>query len=345
MIITILAMIFVFGLLIMGHELGHFLVAKLSGVKVLEFSFGMGPRILKFGKHETEYSWRAFPIGGFVKMLGEEEQVDDPRSFSRKPTLARMGVIVAGPLMNILLSVIILAAISMIIGYTKPVINSVAAPPEGETGIVFPAKTAGLMPGDRLYSVNGDKILTYEDFKLFMYQNGSKPFKLVVERNGDKISRDITPVYVKSYDMYMVGIDPVYGQASIIEGAEYGFMSTWTYVKQIFDFIGGLFAGKASTADVSGPVGIVKYAGDAARQGFGTLLVFTAILSVNLAIMNLIPFPALDGGWLLILIIEGIRRKKLDANKVGIINFVGFAILMVLILLITFKDVVNLKIF
>jgi regulator of sigma E protease len=343
--ITILAVIFVFGLLIIGHEFGHFIVAKLSNIKVLEFSFGMGPRILKFGKKEKVYSWRAFPVGGFVKMLGEEEQVDDPRSFSKKPTLARMAVIAAGPIMNVVLSVLIFAVIAMVSGYAKPVIQSIAAPPQGETNIVYPSKAVGLQPGDRIISANGEGILTYEDFKLFMYQNGGKPFKLVVERSGSKVSYDITPVHSKVYDMYMVGIDPVFGKASLFEGVQYGLSNTWSLTKQIFGFFSGLISGKASTNDVSGPVGIIKYAGDAARQGFDSLLVFTALLSVNLAVMNLLPFPALDGGWLLILIIEGIRRKKLDADKVGMINFVGFALLMILIVLVTFKDVINLNIF
>lgn len=343
--VTVLAVIFVFGLLIMGHELGHFLVAKLSGIKVLEFSFGMGPRILKFGKKETEYSWRVFPIGGFVKMLGEEEQVDDPRSFSTKPTLVRMSVIAAGPVMNIVLSILIFAVIAMASGYNKPIVSSIAQPPEGETTIVFPAKTAGLLPGDRIDSVNGSKILTYEDFKFFMYQNGGNQFTLGIDRNGIKKSYTITPVYSKVYGMYMVGIDPVFDRASIFEGIQYGAFNTWSLTKQIYEFFKSLVTGKASTEDVSGPVGIIKYAGDAASQGFGSLLIFTALLSVNLAIMNLIPFPALDGGWLVLLIIEGIRRKKLDANKVGIINFVGFALLMILIILISFKDIVNLNIF
>lgn len=343
--ITILAVVFVFGLLIIGHEFGHFIMAKISNIKVLEFSFGMGPRILKFGKKETVYSWRAFPVGGFVKMLGEEEQVDDPRSFSQKPTLARIAVIAAGPVMNIILSVLIFAGIAMVSGYAKPVIQGIAVPPQGEANIVYPSKSMGLQPGDRIISVNNETILTYEDFRLFMYQNGGKPFKLLIDRNGSKISYNITPVYSKVYNMYMVGIDPVFGKASLFEGIQYGFCNTWSLTKQIFAFFKNLIVGKASTEDVSGPVGIIKYAGDAARAGFDSLLVFTALLSINLAIMNLIPFPALDGGWLLILIIEGIRRKKLDADKVGMINFVGFALLMILIVLVTFKDVINLKIF
>ena len=335
--ITFLAVIFVFGLLIIGHEFGHFISAKLSDIKVMEFSFGMGPRIIKFGKGETEYSWRAFPIGGFVKMLGEEEQVNDPRSFSSKPTIVRMIVIASGPIMNILISVLIFAVISMTTGYVKPI---VAALTSG-----FPAQAAGITPGDRIIKVNGQGVYTYEDFLMFMYQNGGKAINLVVDRNGKQIGVSITPVLNKSENRYMIGIEASQTKANLLEGVQYGFMNTLTFSKQIGGFFKNLIAGKASTEDVSGPVGIIKFAGDAAKQGFGSLLMFTAFLSINLAIMNLIPFPALDGGWLFILIIEGVRRKKIDPNKIGVVNFVGFAFLMLITVLVTFRDVLRLNIF
>jgi Predicted membrane-associated Zn-dependent proteases 1 len=341
--VTILAVIFVFGLLIMGHELGHFTVAKLSGVKVNEFSFGMGPRILKFGKGETEYSWRLFPIGGFVKMLGEEEQVDDPRSFSMKPTPVKMGIIAAGPVMNIIISILIFGALAMAVGYMKPVVDGYYENPN-HTDIVFPAKEKGIQKGDRIIKVNGSRIYTYEDFRMFVYQNGEKTFDLTVLRQGKQVDiSNIKPVKDPDEGVYMIGIVSTYGRASLFEGLQYGVLSTWSFAKQIVVVFRNLISGRASTNDLSGPVGIVKIAGDAAKQGFDSLLIFTAFLSINLAIMNLIPFPALDGGWLLILLIEGIRRKKLDANKIGIINFIGFAFLMTLMLLITFKDITRLN--
>lgn len=343
--ITILAVIFVFGLLILGHELGHFTIAKLSGIKVLEFSFGMGPRLLKFGKGETEYSLRLLPIGGFVKMLGEEEQVDDPRSFSTKPTLNKIATIAAGPVMNIVLSIVLFAVIAMSAGYAKLVIKDFADKPKDNPSFVYPVEEAGILPGDRITRINGQRLLTYEDFKIFMYQNGGNTFNLTVERGGKQITKSITPVYNSEYGMYMVGIDPVVGKASLIEGLQYGSLNTWSFIKQMVSTLKGLIIGRESTEGISGPVGIVKYTGEAAKQGFDSLLFFTALLSINLAIINLVPFPALDGGWVLMLIIEGIRRKKLDANKIGIINFVGFAFLMILTALITFRDVIKLNIF
>lgn len=345
---TLLAVIFVFGLLIMGHELGHFLMAKLSGIKVMEFSFGMGPRILKFGSGETEYSWRVFPVGGFVKMLGEEEQINDPRSFSTKPTLVRMAVIAAGPVMNVIISILIFAIIAMSAGYTKPVVDDYAKY-DKELGVgtsaEYPARKAGVLPGDKIVMADDQKILIYQDFQMFMYQNGGKPFELTVDRQGKRLSIQITPKYDETEQRYIIGIWPVTGRASLIEGTRYGALNTWFYARQIAGFFTGLVSGKASAKDVSGPVGIIKYTGDAAKQGFGTLISFTAFLSVNLAIMNLIPFPALDGGWLIILLIEGVRRKKLDANKVGIVNFIGFAFLMILIVVITFRDFMRLNLF
>ncbi|HBM81208.1 MAG TPA: RIP metalloprotease RseP [Clostridiaceae bacterium] len=335
---TLLAVIFVFGLLILGHEFGHFMLAKLTGIKVNEFSFGMGPRLLKFGKGETEYSWRIFPIGGFVKMLGEDEQVDNPKSFSSKSTPARISVIAAGPVMNIIIPIIIFAGIAMFSGYAKPVVKDYAKPLSG-SNITYPAKGAGIMAGDRITHVNGKKILVYDDFRMFMYQNKGKPFDVTVNRGGKSVNLHIVPVFDKNYDSYMVGIEPYFGRASLPEGIQYGYLNTVSIIKQMGGYLKGVVMGKASVNDISGPVGIIKYTGEAAKAGFSTLLFFTALLSINLAIINLIPFPALDGGWLIILIIEGITRKKLDADKVGIANFVGFAFLMVLTILITFKDI------
>jgi regulator of sigma E protease len=334
----------VFGLLIIGHEFGHFITAKLSNIKVNEFSFGMGPRILKFGRGETEYSWRAFPIGGFVKMLGEEEQVNDPRSFSTKPTPVKMAVIASGPLMNIIISILIFASIAVSIGYVRPVVKDYVV--SEQSGIIYPAKTAGILPGDRIVRANDVKIYTYSDFQMLMYQNGKNPVDLTINRQGKVVTiRNIVPVKDPVEERYLIGIVPDSGKAGFFEGIQYGALSTWSFANQIAGFFKGLIIGQSSTEDVSGPVGIIKYAGDAARQGFDSLLIFTAFLSINLAIMNLIPFPALDGGWLLILLIEGIRRKKLDANKVGVINFVGFAFLMILTVLITFRDFIRLNIF
>lgn len=345
MLTTILAVIFVFGLLIIGHEFGHFIMAKLSNIKVSEFSFGMGPRILKFGKGETQYSLRVFPIGGFVKMLGEDEHVNDSRSFSCKTTAVRMSVIAAGPIMNIIISILIFSIISMVSGYKDTVISKYAEPPLNNPSIVYPAKNSGILPGDRIVKANDENILIYDDFRYFMYENGGKTINLTIERNGEKIEKNITPIYDKSDGMYYIGIESVFKKASLFEGIRYGVLNTWSLVKQIGQFFKSLVMGRVSTEDVSGPVGIIKFAGDAARQGFGSLLFFTAFLSVNLAITNLIPFPAMDGGWLLLLMIEGIRRKKLDADKVGIINFIGFALLMILTVLIAFRDFVKFNIF
>lgn len=343
--ITALAVLFVFGLLIIGHEFGHFIVAKISDVKVMEFSFGMGPTLLKFGKGETEYSWRAFPIGGFVKMLGEEEADDDPRSFSMKSTPVKMAIIAAGPIMNLLISVMIFTIVSMSTGYLKPIVSDYSKPIKVGNVETYPAKESGIMIGDRIVKANDKKITVYDDFLMFMMQNGGTPFDLTVNREGKNIDLKVTPVYSNEDGRYLVGIMATPGKANLIEGVQYGFLKTWTFVKELGSFLKNLVGGRASTEDVSGPVGIIKLTGEVAQQGFGSLIMFTAFLSINLAVMNLIPFPALDGGWLLILIIEGIRRKKLDPDKIGILNFIGFVVLMILVVITTFKDVAKLNLF
>jgi regulator of sigma E protease len=343
--VTALAVLFVFGLLIIGHEFGHFIIAKISGVKVMEFSFGMGPALLKFGKGETEYAWRAFPIGGFVRMLGEEEEDNDPRSFSMKPTPVKMAIIAAGPIMNMIIAIIIFAIISMSAGYLKPVVSDYAKPVKIEDVETYPAKEAGVMVGDKIVKANGKTIHIYDDFLMFMMKNGGTPFDLTVNRGGKDVDLKVNPVYSKEDGRYLVGIMVTPEKAGLLEGLQYGALKSWTLVKEMGGFFKDLAAGKASSDDVSGPVGIIKITGDVAHQGFGSLLMFTAFLSVNLAVMNLIPFPALDGGWLLILIIEGIRRKKLDPDKIGVLNFIGFAFLMILVVIVTFKDVARLNIF
>jgi len=342
---TLLAVIFVFGLLIIGHELGHFIVAKLSGIKIMEFSFGMGPRLLKFGRGETEYSWRIFPVGGFVKMLGEEEQVDDPRSFSCKPTAVRMAVLAAGPVMNILIAVAVFSVFAIFLGYAKPIVAELPEPQPSEAAVEYPAKAAGILPGDKIIKANGRRIFTYEDFTIFMLENGGETINLVVERQGQKRDIKITPVLDQVENRYMIGITPVVKRANLVEGISYGFLKSYSFARQIVGFFKNLLLGRASTDDVSGPVGIIKYTGDAAKHGFDSLLYFTAFLSLNLAVLNLLPFPALDGGWLFILLIEAVRRKKIDGDKIGLVNFIGFAFLMLITVLVTFRDIIRLDLF
>ncbi|MCX7695621.1 MAG: RIP metalloprotease RseP [Caloramator sp.] len=332
---TLLATIFVFGLLITSHELGHFVTAKLSGIKVLEFAIGMGPKILGFKKGETNYSLRLFPIGGYVKMLGEEGDSNDPRAFCNQSPWIRLIVIVAGAFMNFVIAIILFAIIALNAGVVRPIISEV------EEGL--PAYNAGIKVNDRIIEVNSKKVRTWEDFILEISENKDKPIDLTIKRDEEIKKITVTPVYSKDRGKYIIGIVPTLQKAGILTSIEEGFNKTIFTVKQMGLFLGRALRGNISSEDVGGPVAIIKMSGEAAKYGILSLLSFAALLSINLGVLNLIPFPALDGGWVIILLFEGITRKKIDENKIGIVNLIGFTILILFAIFITYKDILRFK--
>lgn len=332
--ITFLAAIFVFGLLIISHEMGHFFTAKACGIKVSEFSVGMGPKLFGIKGKETNYSLRLFPIGGYVKMLGEEEESQDPRAFCNQSPWRRLMVIIAGAFMNFVVAIILLTIFNFNVGIYKPIINKVVPN--------MPAEKAGLKADDRIIAVNNNSIESWEEFISFVDQNKDKDFKLTVDRNGQKLDVTLKPEFNGTANKYMIGIESKYVKGSFAASVSEAFKKTNQIVKEIFKFFGSLFQGKISSNDVGGPVAIIKMSGEVAKLGVWNLIMFTAFLSINLGVINLIPFPALDGGWVLILLIEGITGKKADENKLGIVNLIGFSILMALAVFITYKDILKL---
>jgi regulator of sigma E protease len=336
-LITFFAAIFVFGLLIASHEFGHFITAKASGIKVLEFAIGMGPKILGFKKGETNYSLRVFPIGGYVKMLGEDGESSDPRAFCNQKPWKRLIVITAGAFMNFLIAILLFSLVFINTGIAKPIISKI------EPG--YPAEKAGMMVNDKIIAVNNEKLRTWDEFLMFITENKEKPFNLKVQRDTQTLDFTIKPILNPKTSMYMIGVSSTLVQGSITESLKSGFTQTFVSIKQMVTFIGNAFQGKISSADVGGPVAIVKLSGQAAKVGFWTLLWFTAFLSINLGIINLIPFPALDGGWVIIILIEAITGRKIDENKIGIVNMIGFTVLIAFAIFITFKDILRLNTF
>lgn len=332
---TLLATIFVFGLLITSHELGHFVTAKLSGIKVLEFAIGMGPKIFGFKKGETSYSLRLFPIGGYVKMLGEEGDSNDPRAFCNQNPWKRLIVIIAGAFMNFVIAIILFAIIAYNAGVVRPIISEV------EVGL--PAYNAGVKVNDRIIEVNNKKVKTWEDFIIEISENKEKPIDLTIKRDNSIKTITVTPVYSEDRGKYIIGIVPTVQKAGIITSIAEGFNKTVFTVKQMGIFLGRALRGNISSEDVGGPVAIVKMSGEAAKYGILSLLSFAALLSINLGVLNLIPFPALDGGWVIILLFEGITRKKIDENKIGLVNLIGFTILILFAIFITYKDILRFK--
>ena len=327
--------ILAFSILIVIHELGHFTMAKLNNVKVEEFALGMGPQIFAVQGKETKYMIKAFPIGGYVKMLGEQEESEnpqDPRAFSNKTSLQKLSIIIAGPIMNLILGIFLFAVIAANKGYAAPVVSSLV-PNQ-------PAQTAGLQVGDELLEIDGSKILTWEDFVTKIYTSDGKTLEVSYSRNDVVSTAYMTPVMDAELNRYIVGIYPSEVKSpGLLQSARYGFVETWSLAKQTFSFLGTLVTGKASMNDFGGPVTIIKYTGEAAKAGILVLTNFAAYISIQLAIFNIIPFPALDGGFIFLYLFEIITGKKVDEKKVGLINYVGFALLMALMVFVTIKDI------
>jgi regulator of sigma E protease len=325
--------------LIIAHELGHFTLAKLNGVKVEEFSLGMGPKIFGIKGKETEYLIKAFPIGGYVRMLGEEEKSDDERAFSNKSPVRKLSIIAAGPIMNFIIAILFFTIIASAKGFVTPVI--------GEVQKNSPAEAKGLLAGDRIIKVNDKKISTWDEFTMEIYSANpdansatANPVNITYERKGVENTIDIIPIKNTEENRFMIGVGgTVVENPNLIQSVRYGINQTGSIIKQLGDFLGNIFKGKVSSDDVGGPVTIVKISSQAAKAGIFNLLWLCAFLSVQLAIFNIIPFPALDGGWIFLLLFEIITRKKVDDKKVAVVNYIGFTVLMILMVLVVLKDI------
>lgn len=346
---SIIVAILVFGLIVLIHEAGHFLFAKLNGIAVMEFSIGMGPRLFHFKKGETVYSIKALPLGGSCMMLGEDEDNPDERAFQNASIPGRMAVIAAGPVFNFILAFFLALILIGMGGYHVTQIKEVT---EGS-----PAYEAGLRPGDVITGVNDEKITIYNDYILFRILKPDETMnKISYERTdpqtGSKERRTVqtTPVFNEEYQQYMIGISvtPLNLRASsLLELVKYGAYEVKYDITMTIKSLGMLLTGKASVNDLSGPVGIVVMIDDTVKAGLTVsmmaavrnVLSMCILLSANLGIMNLLPIPALDGGRLLFLIIEAVRGKRMDPEKEGMVNLIGMMALMALMIFVVFNDI------
>ncbi|MGB4589314.1 MAG: RIP metalloprotease RseP [Clostridiaceae bacterium] len=323
--------IFAFGLLVLGHEFGHFIMARLNGVTVEEFSIGMGPRIFKKQGKNTLFSIKALPIGGSVKMFGETEDESGEGSFFSKSPLRKISIIAAGPIMNLIMALLVLFTVTLFTGYSSNIVSEVLPG--------SPAEAAGIEVGDRIVSVNGERAYTFQDIATYIAYNGFNDVKLILETDQGRVEKTITPMKSET-DSPIVGVVPkIVEKAGFFESMKESVNQGLSLVTQTIFSLKILFSGKASLNDFGGPVTIFKISTEVASISLWGFASFIAFLSINLAVLNLIPFPALDGGWILILLIEFITRKKLPEKFVGIWNAIGFIILMSFMLLITFKDI------
>ena len=335
---TIVAAVLIFCLLILSHEFGHFIMAKLNGVYVYDFSLGMGPKLFSIKGKETIYVLRLLPIGGHCLMMGEDEESDDARSFNKKKVWQRILVIAGGPVMNFLTAVLIFIVIYTMMGapFTSNEVDSLI---EGRA-----AEAAGLLPGDVIIEVNGQQIISGADISpaLALRLEG-EPASILVERDGEIITFAIQPQYDEEGERWMIGIYMAnkVARQDFFTAIGLGFKNSFLFTKEILLALVGMVAGQVE-ADVTGPIGVVNIISEATTYGLRPLLLITAILCVNLAVVNLLPVPALDGSRIVFLLVEGLRGKPLNREREGMVHFIGLMLLFALMIFITFKDIMRL---
>lgn len=328
---TAIAAIFVFLLVILLHELGHFTVAKIVGIKVNEFSIGMGPKIIQTKKGETQYTLRILPIGGYVQMEGEDETSNDPRGFSNAPTLAKIAVVAAGAFMNFILAFIVFSIVAFSIGTATTTIDQIS--PQS------PAYESGLLEGDKIVRINESEITTWNDITDIIGDSSPNEYlNIQVVRNSETKAVQVMPVIEEGRSI--IGIMPIY-EKSISVAMKSGVENTFLVIRVMFDFISSIFKGEFSTNDLAGPVGVINQIGEVAKMGVLNLLLLLGFISVNLGFFNLLPLPALDGGRIVFLLIELVRGKPMDVEKEGLIHMIGLILLMLLMVFVTYKDLIN----
>jgi regulator of sigma E protease len=412
---TVIAFIVIFGALVFFHELGHLIFAKRAGILCREFAIGFGPKIFSFKKDETVYTIRLLPIGGFVRMAGEDTEVvelkpgyrvgllfdetnkvnkiilnnkdkypdalvievekadiekqlfikgyedgDDEvlksfsvsptavmmengvetqlapynRQFSSKTVAQRTMAIFAGPMMNFILAIVVFIIIALFQGMpsSEPILGELT--PDGA------ALEAGLKEGDVVHSIEGAEISSWADIVEIIQKNPGKDIEFLVEREGNTLEIPVTPE-VNEIEGEKIGLIGVYSpiEKSPIKAFAYGFEETYIWTKEIISAVGKLITGQFTIDALAGPVGIYESTSIVAESGFWYLMRWAAVLSINLGIMNLLPIPALDGGRLMFFAIEAVRGKPVDRNMEGLVHFIGFALLMLLMLVVTWNDI------
>ncbi|MBQ3510088.1 MAG: RIP metalloprotease RseP [Peptococcaceae bacterium] len=361
---TAIIAILIFALLVSVHEFGHFITAKLSGMYVEEFSIGMGPQLISKRIGETRYTLRALPLGGFVRVLGEdiaEEErsgveavhVPEERRYQNRPVWQRMIFAAAGSFMNMVSAVVIFAIMFLVLGVAVPIEH----PDTTISALVEngPAYSAGVEPGDKFVAIDGRPVETWEEMNsIIMAASTEDILNVTVERQNeeDGIERfdvQIQPMMSEDGSRVLLGI---YGQTAErqavgpIRAMGLGFITTWETTVMMVDVLGDLFTGQINIMDdeegLTGPVGIVQIIDESAKAGWVYVFNLAALLSINLGVINLLPIPALDGCKLIFLLYEALRGKPVAPEKEGMLNMIGFMLLMGLILVVTYKDIMRL---
>ena len=349
------------GLVIFIHEFGHFLLAKLNGVAVVEFAVGMGPNIVSRVKNGTKYSLKWIPFGGYCMMLGDQTFVpdtegsgegidlDEEHAFPKKSVFRRISIIAAGPVFNFLLALLLAILLTAMIGTTTTKISAVSEN--------YPAAEAGLKSGDRITHINGKSMHLFKDISVYMVFHEGEQLTIRYERDGESHETVLTPRYDEEEDRYLIGIVASGRTKELRPYAvlQYGWDEFAYNAGIVIKSLGMLFTGKASINDLSGPVGMASTVNDIVEdvqedtkneKWYTTaywilinMISFTCLISANLGIMNLIPIPAVDGGRLMFLFVEAVRGKPLDRKAEGIVTLAGFVLLFLLMIFVFFNDI------
>lgn len=334
---TAILAILLFCIMIFPHELGHFIAARRVGVKVNEFAFGMGPAIWKKQGPETLYSIRLFPVGGFCAMEGEDEESNEPRAFGNKKPWQKIVVLAAGSFMNIICAIVIMSLVIGIMGFTTTVVGQVTED--------LPAKAAGILEGDKLLKIDDTEIEQWTDVSKALQASGGEEVVVTLERDKQVETVSVVPQLTEGVDAqgnpaqgYVLGVTCKISHnpfMAVVDGAQ----STWNMTKMMFSALGQLFTGEAGVDELSGPVGMINMVSQTTEYGFWYYGFLTALICVNLAIINLLPLPALDGGRIIFVIYTMITGKTVSEKVEGAIHMVGMVLLLALMVFVTMNDI------
>jgi regulator of sigma E protease len=347
--VTLLSFAVALGVLVFVHELGHFAVAKKVGVLVQRFSIGFGPVIFARRKGETEYAISAVPMGGYVKMLGEEDEdearANPQRAFSTQPLPRRAAIVFAGPAMNFVFAFLVYAVLFAVVGVEIPSNE----PRVGGVSAGLPAEQAGLRPGDRIVAVNDTPIESWEQLSKTILASNGQRLRLAVERDGARFFLDVTPALRENRtifgepagEVYRIGIEASHEWSHVgpIEAVGMAAQQTWTASTVVVKGLVLMVQGRVPLRELGGPIAIARAAGQQARAGARYFLSMLAFLSVNLAVLNLLPIPALDGGHLAFFAIEGLMRRPLRPRHREIAQQVGLLLLITLMVFVFYNDI------
>lgn len=325
---TAIYAILLFLLMITPHEFGHMIIAKAVGVQVNEFAIGMGPAIFKKQKGETLYTIRALPLGGYCAMEGENEESDNPRAFNNKSALAKVAVLVAGSAMNVITALLIMTIMAFYAGSPTNTVGTLI-----DDG---PAKAAGLQAGDQVIQVNGEETSTWEE----VYEgikSSDNVVSVTVDRDGKELSYDITPE-IGPDGTKIIGVTSKMVR-NPVKSFSAGARATYEFGRVTLTSLKMLVSGEASIKEVSGPVGIISIVGQTGKMGFAPVVSLMALISINLAMINMLPLPALDGGRILFVFIRKLTGKMISDKLEGFVHAGGMALLLGLIIYVTWNDI------